>query len=345
MNLLSRKHKYLYYFIVSVLLLSSCNKDNLDDVTEIKLTIKNNLFEQYKNSPFIFMVEGDNKKDITKDAELIINDTLIISDNKFASPVVGTFAVTAKYKDLTSNTLNVKVVIPGKYEQKVLIEDFTATWCVNCPRVAHAIHEAKKTSDRVVAVSIHRGDFLECNESKALEELSGESGYPIGMINRIQRWSSNEDKHLDEVLSKTGSSAPLGLAISSEIIDNKIQLETKVGFDTTITKPLGIVIYLIENKIIGEQENNTPYYDHKGLIEDFEHNDVLRTVYTNIEGDIIPKDKCVKANVYLYSLEKEIPNNVLNRENLHIVSFVVNKDTKEVLNAQESKVGENKNFN
>ena len=48
--------------------------------------------------------------------------------------------------------------ISGYFKKRVLIEDYTGTWCGNCTRVAHAIDEVKAQSDKVVTVAIHNGN-------------------------------------------------------------------------------------------------------------------------------------------------------------------------------------------
>ncbi|MGK4569344.1 hypothetical protein [Flavobacterium sp. 3HN19-14] len=48
--------------------------------------------------------------------------------------------------------------VSGQFQKRVLIEDYTGTWCGNCTRVAYGIDQAKAISDRVVSVAIHSGD-------------------------------------------------------------------------------------------------------------------------------------------------------------------------------------------
>ena len=42
----------------------------------------------------------------------------------------------------------------GYFKKRVLIEDYTGTWCGNCTRVSHAIEEVKLLTDKAVTVAI-----------------------------------------------------------------------------------------------------------------------------------------------------------------------------------------------
>ena len=47
--------------------------------------------------------------------------------------------------------------ISGYFKKRVLIEDYTGTWCGNCTRVSYAIEQVKAQNDKVVTVAIHNG--------------------------------------------------------------------------------------------------------------------------------------------------------------------------------------------
>ena len=48
--------------------------------------------------------------------------------------------------------------ISGYFKKRVLIEDYTGTWCGNCTRVAYAIDQVNAESDKAVTVAIHNGN-------------------------------------------------------------------------------------------------------------------------------------------------------------------------------------------
>lgn len=63
--------------------------------------------------------------------------------------------------------------------QASLLLDFTATWCVNCPRMAAAVEEAaQERPGKVIPVSIHYHDAFACPEGEALAGDFGVQAYP-----------------------------------------------------------------------------------------------------------------------------------------------------------------------
>jgi len=48
-----------------------------------------------------------------------------------------------------------EIVDPSEFTQKLLIEDFTGTWCVYCPGAGHAIEQAVANNNRFIPVAIH----------------------------------------------------------------------------------------------------------------------------------------------------------------------------------------------
>ena len=49
-------------------------------------------------------------------------------------------------------------ITSGYFTKRVLIEDYTGTWCGNCTRVALAIERVLAKTDRAEIVAIHNGD-------------------------------------------------------------------------------------------------------------------------------------------------------------------------------------------
>ncbi len=326
-----------------IVLISSCNTDDLSSLNLIKLTLSSGTLEQPVNTPYEFKVEGDNGVDITDDVIFKVNGETIDS-SVFTSSSAGDYEVKAYYNNFESNALQLKVVLPSEYVQKVMIEDYTATWCGYCPRVAHAIELCKAQSDKVVAVAVHDSDDFAFDGSAALISAFGISGLPKGRINRTELWEALEHEHLNQVLDKTGYSATLGLSIESQIDNNNIQANVKVGFATDFSNQLNLVLYLTENGLIHSQKNYTEFYGGVNPIVDFEHNDVLRALCNGVYGETILGEETVAGNIYDKAFTVSIPSSVENNTNLHLVAFVIDKSTGEVINVQEAAVGEEVGF-
>ena len=80
-------------------------------------------------------------------------------------------------------------------------------------------------------------------------------------------------------------------------------------------------------------------YGGQASIPNFEYNGVLRKVVSSLSGDDIPTSGISNAKDYTFG----IPSNISNIANAKIVVLVTNA-AGTVVNAQEAKVGENKDF-
>ena len=334
------KTRQIFYIVTSVFLLMisfSCNDEDISKITGIELTASD--VQLLINQEFNFEVKGDNSNIITSEA-IIKVDGVAINDAFFSSAVPGDFEVQAFYEEFESNVVNISTFYPSGFIKNVLVEDYTGTWCVNCPRVSYALEQAKAQSDKVVSVGIHAFDNLQMDGVDVLTDLFNPFGeYPKGKINRIIEWE-NPDNNIEAVTDLTGFGASLGLSIDSEIVGSNINATVSVGFEDDMATSLNIVVYLVENGLIYPQANSTPYYGGPGTIADFEHNDVLRAIFTHHLGVAIPSGESTADNVYSLPLQAIIPTTVENNNELHLVAFVTNADTNEVLNVREVKVGE-----
>lgn len=70
------------------------------------------------------------------------------------------------------------------FQRAVVIEDYTGTWCPNCPRGIYAIDLLKEQAEpgTFIPVAIHGGDEMQSSSCNSLLNLV--SGYPTFIINR-----------------------------------------------------------------------------------------------------------------------------------------------------------------
>lgn len=339
--------KNIVFLILIHLFLASCNNEDISKITMIE--VKSSVAEVLVGNNFVFSVVANNGENVTSNATFKVNGNAI-SGNEYTAVTSGDYSVEAVFEDFQSQLLTVRAVNPSIYSQKVLIEDYTGAWCGFCPRIAYSIERVKEMSDKVVSVAVHlyeNNDPYSFEGSQTLNDEFSVGGLPEGRLNRMTRWQSPEPNNLDQPINLTGLSAPLGLAINSAYEGNSINATVIVGFDQTFTNELGIVVYLVENGLIYDQTNYTnlfPVGTYVDPLVGFEHNDVLRAIYTSHLGETIPSTSTTEDSFYNLDLEVDIPVSVENNENLHLVAFVVDKTTNVVLNVQETALGENKPF-
>ena len=325
------------FMLVFVFLgITSCNDEDISTITAIELTPSD--VQLLINQEFSFEVKANNSDVITEEA-IIKVDGVIVENATFSSADPGDFTVQAFYEEFESPIENISVVYPSGYIQNVLVEDYTGTWCVNCPRLSWAIELAKEDSDKVVSVGVHYYDPMQMNGVDDLINEFGIVSYPTGKINRIHNWE-NSDQNTEAVTDLTGYGAALGLSINSSINGTNLDATIEVGFNEDVEIPLKLVVYLTENGLLYDQANSTSYYGGENPILNFEHKDVLRAIYTHHLGTGIPASETVENHIYELTLQKMIPATVENNDELHLVAFVTNADTDEVINVREVKVGE-----
>lgn len=315
--------------------------EDINSITHIEITHEGQPQVVLIGDTFTFQVKADNSTDVTAESTFRVDGNTIVGNTFTTSNVPKEYVVEAHYQDIISEPII--VIASDGYPKNVLIEDYTGTWCGNCPRVSYAIEQVKEQTDRVVSVAIHISDSYAFDGGIAVNDAFEISSYPNARLNRIHKWTAPEPDNIAEAVNQSGL-APLGLAMSSSQVGNEIHLTCKTAFKETFTQPLKLVLYLVENELIQDQENYTSYYGGDATIVDFEHNDVLRAIYTHHLGDQIPAAQTIENTIYEMQTQEAIPVSVEDSSKLHIVAFVVNATTNEVLNAREAAIGEIQTF-
>lgn len=232
--------------------------------------------------------------------------------------------------------------VSSQFKKRVLIEDYTGTWCGNCTRVSYGIKKVMEQSDKAVAVAIHNGNdpfhFANIQPLKNLVSPNNDLQLPIARLNRTIVWTE-PDTNVAQVKNLTSNNCGLGLAMNSTVGEGTITLDVSVKFSQNYSN-LRLVVYLLENKLIYKQEDYTTLYGlvfPQHVLQGFEHNHVLRTALTDLLGNQLTGttfDKTVTSNFTL-----PIPTNISNPENMSFVAFVVDENNN-VINVRESKPNE-----
>ena len=183
-------------------------------------------------------------------------------------------------------------------EKQVLIEEFTGVRCVNCPAGSAAIEDLLAIhGERLIAVSIHAGFFSSpSNEipldlrtdggNEILNQLGEPLGYPTAVIDRTAfvggdlQTSSGDWAGIiaDELLNPVQLKIDLQPNYAEE--DRALQIELEfVVEDNLSTEDVRYTVMLTESDVEGPQE--TP----EGIVEDYQHQHVLRDILTTATGE------------------------------------------------------------
>lgn len=345
--------KNLILLLVTVLLIAGCATDYeiLPSNGSISLTADSSV--KIIGSTMTFTVKSNEGDDLTADAEFYV-DNVKIEGNTYTSDVVGTHVVTANYYSVTSSPLTITFHDGSEinFRKKMLIEDYTGTWCGFCPRVAWAIELVHQQTDDAIAVAIHGPSSDPSNagydpynfDAKELTDLLNFSGYPQGYLNRMTRWKALQPNNIDQAIALTqGENPKMGLAITSTVEGGNINMDVNVQFGKDFGNKLRLVVYVVENGLIYEQHNYTDYYDGVDVIEDFEHNHVLKACLTQLLGDDIDGTQTKLAQTYTRNFAVAVPANIANAENIEFIAFVVDENNN-VVNVRKAHPGETQEF-
>ena len=239
------------------------------------------------------------------------------------------------------------------YVQKVLVEDYTAHFCTNCPRAAIQIEDLEAAyGHKIIPLAIHVGFLsqpssapydldLRSPEGTDLDNEFGcsDAGLPNGMISRTV-YNSNVlvgDGDWPSAVSIILDKTPiLGLDLVSSIdtINKKLSLDISIKALQdiyTADKVLKVCAYVTESKIIGAQKDEEAA---TGEVLDYEFNHVLRTSFSGTWGERVSNDDIIQNN----TIDKSYNNLSIDADwdfhNLGAVVFVYDSLTNEVVQAE-----------
>ncbi len=315
------------------------------EITVDKLVRKASLVNQ--EIPFRITTELNN--DVTDLATFYVNDDPI-DGSIFTSPATGDFEVYGVYMEdgveITTNTETFSVIIP---KRKIVIEDYTGTWCGFCPRVAGAITDLHQETEDITVVAIHETansfpDPMHFEQVQILKDAFGIQGFPSARIDRTTDWPSPHT--LSDVTSLAGLDTNLAIALNSTLTDDQLLVQVNVVYEEGSSPGDKLVLYLVENGILYDQINyynqdsSSPFFDMGDPIPNFEHNEVLRASLSSVLGDPIPSTAALTE--YVTSFTFEVPSDYV-IDNLDIVAMVVDSENV-AKNSQFAHINEDKAY-
>jgi thiol-disulfide isomerase/thioredoxin len=296
-----------------------------------------------RNQQVTFTLTDENGDDISDEA-LFYVDGEMLDANVFSSEDPGMFELYAEFEangsTQTTDTTTFNVIIP---KQKIVVEDYTGTWCGYCPRVTASIEAVHEITDNIAVVAIHNDDEMSIPIEEDLRNEFDVFGFPSGRINRTVKWQNPQDPQ--DVISIAGLVTDLAIAISSSVNGNNLNVEVTVASENTIENTK-LVVYLVEDNIVADQVNyydndpTSPYYEQGNPIVGFVHNDVLRASLTDVFGNAVTSTAALED--YIASFQIALSPEFVTA-NLKIVAMLV-QDDNTALNAQYAIVGEEKPF-
>lgn len=149
-----------------------------------------------------------------------------------------------------------------------IVLDFTATWCVNCPRMHEAIDLAMQDRPgKIIPISVHFQDEMVCDAGKELIARFGVEAYPSLVANFSPETlitATSRELILAKLDAAASGVAPCGLegAVSP---DGSLTLRVTAAQAGEYT--LGVA--LLEDGIVAAQTGGSDHYVHNNVLRAF----------------------------------------------------------------------------
>ena len=337
----------LVYTLIFILIYSCSKPESFNDLPaqQYALSPGLNVESSYLKDQLISFnmidYEGNN---ITSSTSFIV-DNQLINGNTISYDELGNHEVYADYtidsQIYSTDLIGFNIVEPIN---KVVVEDYTGTWCGYCPPVAHAIYELKEVYDNIISVGIHNNDELTIDQESDLRSELGISGFPSARLNRTISWL--DPYHISDVNSLLSEENDVAISINSNLENIELGIDLRIVSNVELVNHK-LVIYLVESNLIYDQSNyfnyveDSYFYNLGNPIENYSHQDVLRKSITNISGNVL--DIIQPLNDYKFNFNVQInPDFVV--ENLAIVAIVVDSNNN-AINSQLGAVNSFQDFN
>ncbi len=249
------------------------------------------------------------------------------------------------------------------HKKRILLEDYTGHTCPNCPTAGKTARDLKEQyPDQVVLMAVHAGWFARTYPESGVAQIfnydfrtpagtewdayfgNGNAGNPNGLVNRLK--VNNKfvirPSEWNGVIAEALTQNPLidlqvVVDYDPDTASNKLCVHTKTYFLQPVDRNLKLEAVIIEDSIIAAQKNNDAAIGPVGDILDFVHMHVMRDALNGTWGTTIASVGTLNPETVIKTIQSVLPDNFV-AKNCHIVVFVSDADTKEVLQAAEAKV-------
>lgn len=316
-------------FVLSILMVGCTETEsNVQEVTTITLSSEKTTMTAGTVADFTVLSNlGTN---LNSETVFYVNDEPI-TGSQYQFQEAKEYDVKAVYNNLSSNIL--KISVENQYVSRVLVEEYSGTWCGNCPRILYGTQLLKQQTDKAVSVQIHlfNGDPFISSQGNALATQQNVGGVPTGKINRTINWTGPQYQNVKQVTDQIKTSASVGLAINTTITGNELDINVLLGYANTAINSR-LVVYIVEDDLFHTQANySSNLYGGLSSIPNFEYDGVLRAVVSSNTGDAIT----ITGNQVQKNYKIAIPSNISNICNAKVVAFLVDTNGR-VLNVRES---------
>ncbi len=257
--------------------------------------------------------------------------------------------------------------------RKILLEDYTGHTCGNCPRAAVQLNYCDSLyPGQIIPLAVHVGYFAEpCpphpipsgapagSFSADYRTTVGDqydnifkaaaSGLPLGMINRrdfdatnlthLKLYQSNGWANYISTFVSTPPAAEIQIITSFNSSTRKLCTAIKSEFLNNANGQYNLVVLLTQDSIVSWQVD---YRYIPDVIPNYKHKHMLRDAINSTWGDEIANGAVTTGQTlisrYAYNIPADFNNIPTDVNHMHVVAFIYDVATYEVLQAAEAKV-------
>ncbi len=234
------------------------------------------------------------------------------------------------------------------HTQRALIEKYTGVRCLNCPTAEDAINAAvAQYGGKLLAVAIHDSSTftrpypnnpdLRTATGNTWSKFFGvfDAGqYPVALVNRTpgaSGWDlfnpiSGINSYVDPIVN---SEATIAIEVSATEAEGLISTTVNLEFLENVGDNLNLTLFIIEDNI-----NATQLMPDSEKNESYIHNHLFREVITDVWGTQIDCTGA-KGEKKMTTIDYQVANSEWIIANCHIVAFVSNRDTRQIVNVAE----------
>ncbi len=227
--------------------------------------------------------------------------------------------------------------------QRAYVEKYTGPTCTNCPLADETLDAAHETfGERLVVVSINHYEGqgkpfagepdMRTDGGTAWCKYFGINSLPSAYLNRntSKQYTSSMGNIVTDIATAIAQQPVLGIGVSAKETNvGEISIGVDIQMAQAYTKPMTLTLALIEDSLAYKQ--STP----NGTDAEYVHNHMLRDVLTDFWGvdvqGVGAAGEKRHASFGTYSVKDEN----IKLENCHIVAFVSDKASKQVLNVAQ----------
>lgn len=248
--------------------------------------------------------------------------------------------------------------------RKVILEDFTGTWCGFCPRGKTVMEQCIASYPNTIGMTVHNGDGLANTYSNAIDNGLSISGYPSGAIDRFAFGGSSvaisTSSWKSKIATRMASTSPVEVTFSSTYNSSTRALSVTVNakFVGTASGDMRINCVLAEDGIVtsNDPQHNymgqgcmaadpsSPWYNYPCDIANYVHDGVARVNLANDSwgtAGVIP-NSVTAGQTFSKTFTYTVPSS-WKPNNLYIIAFVSKygaaANAREIMNADKGLVG------